>query len=161
MAAHSGSGRARARMTKQLGGVLRFSVVLVSTFLGLMAVTFFIGRVVPVDPVLAVLGDRAPASAYARVRAEMGLDLPLWQQFWMYLKQVLSGDLGTSVLTTHPVAEDIARVFPATLELATFGTIVGTLIGVPLGVLAAVKRGSLSDQLVRLVGLAGYSIPIF
>jgi peptide/nickel transport system permease protein len=161
MAAHSGSGRARARMTKRLGGVLRFSVVLVSTFLGLMAVTFFIGRVVPVDPVLAVLGDRAPASAYARVRAEMGLDLPLWQQFWMYLKQVLSGDLGTSVLTTHPVAEDIARVFPATLELATFGTIVGTLIGVPLGVLAAVKRGSLSDQLVRLVGLAGYSIPIF
>ncbi len=161
MAAHSGSGRARARMTKRLGGVLRFAVVLVSTFLGLMAVTFFIGRVVPVDPVLAVLGDRAPASAYARVRAEMGLDLPLWQQFWMYLKQVLSGDLGTSVLTTHPVAEDIARVFPATLELATFGTIVGTLIGVPLGVLAAVKRGSLSDQLVRLVGLAGYSIPIF
>ncbi|WP_420344971.1 ABC transporter permease [Paenirhodobacter sp.] len=148
-------------MTKRLGGVLRFAVVLVSTFLGLMAVTFFIGRVVPVDPVLAVLGDRAPASAYARVRAEMGLDLPLWQQFWMYLKQVLSGDLGTSVLTTHPVAEDIARVFPATLELATFGTIVGTLIGVPLGVLAAVKRGSLSDQLVRLVGLAGYSIPIF
>lgn len=148
-------------MTKRLGGILRFAVVLVSTFLGLMAVTFFIGRVVPVDPVLAVLGDRAPASAYARVRAEMGLDLPLWQQFWMYLKQVLSGDLGTSVLTTHPVAEDIARVFPATLELATFGTIVGTLIGVPLGVLAAVKRGSLSDQLVRLVGLAGYSIPIF
>ncbi len=155
------SGRRRARITGLLSGVLRFAVVIVTTYLGLLAVTFFIGRVVPVDPVLAVLGDRAPASAVARVRAEMGLDLPLWQQFALYLKQILSGDLGTSVLTTRPVLEDIAHVFPATLELATFGTIVGTLIGIPLGVLAAVKRGSLTDQLVRLIGLAGYSIPIF
>ncbi len=155
------SGRKRARVTGLLSGALRFAVVILTTYLGLLAVTFFIGRVVPVDPVLAVLGDRAPASAVARVRAEMGLDLPLWQQFALYLKQILSGDLGTSVLTTRPVLEDIMHVFPATLELATFGTIVGTLIGIPLGVLAAVKRGSLTDQLVRLIGLAGYSIPIF
>jgi peptide/nickel transport system permease protein len=140
---------------------LRFAVVIVTTYLGLLAVTFFIGRVVPIDPVLAILGDRAPASAVARVRAELGLDLPLWHQFLIYLGQVLSGDFGTSVLTSRPVLEDIGRVFPATLELATFGTIVGTMAGIPLGVLAAVKRGSLTDQFVRLIGLAGYSIPIF
>lgn len=162
MTAHSdgASGRSR-RLRGTLFGVLGFLAVIVTTVLGLLAVTFFIGRIVPVDPVLAVLGDRAPASAVARVRAEMGLDLPLWQQFAIYVRQVLSGDLGTSVLTTNPVLEDIARVFPATLELATFGTIVGTPLGIPLGVLAAVKRNSLTDQVVRLIGLAGYSIPIF
>ncbi len=149
------------RVGRAFRGIGRFVVVIATTYLGLLAVTFFIGRVVPVDPVLAVLGDRAPASAIARVREQMGLDLPLWQQFLIYLKQVLSGDLGTSVLTTRPVAEDILHVFPATLELATFGTIVGTILGIPLGVLAAVKRGSIADQLVRVVGLAGYSIPIF
>jgi len=142
-------------------GVLRFLVVVATTYLGLLAVTFFIGRVVPIDPVLAVLGDRAPAHVMERVREEMGLNLPLWQQFLLYLRQVFSGDFGTSVLTTNPVLTDIARVFPATLELATLGTLIGTLIGVPLGVLAAVKRGSWTDQFVRIVGLAGYSIPIF
>lgn len=155
------AGRLRARLGGSVMAVARLLVVVVTTCFGLLAVTFFIGRVVPVDPVLAVLGDRAPASAIARVRAEMGLDLPLWHQFLIYVRQVLSGDLGTSVLTTNPVLTDILRVFPATLELATFGTIIGTCIGIPLGVLAAVKRNSLADQLVRLIGLAGYSIPIF
>lgn len=150
---------------RRAGGSIRrvaaFLMVVATTFLGLLAVTFFIGRVVPVDPVLAVLGDRAPASAVARVRAELGLDLPLWQQFAIYVRQVLSGDFGTSILTTRPVIEDIARVFPATLELATLGTLIGTILGVPLGVLAAVRRGTLADQAVRLVGLAGYSLPVF
>jgi peptide/nickel transport system permease protein len=151
----------QARARAWLLGFLRFATVIVTTYLGLLAVTFFIGRVIPIDPVLAVLGDHASASAIAQARREMGLDLPLWQQFLLYLRQVLSGDLGTSVLTTNPVTTDIVRVFPATLELATFGTIVGVAIGIPLGVLAAVRRGSLADQVVRLVGLAGYSIPIF
>ena len=146
------------RIRKGLYGFLSFLLVVITTCLGLLAVTFFIGRVVPIDP---VLGDRAPASAIARVRAEMGLDLPLWQQFAIYVRQVLSGDLGTSILTTNPVLDDIRHVFPATLELATFGTIIGTSLGIPLGVLAAVKRNSLTDQVVRLIGLAGYSIPIF
>lgn len=150
-------GRAGQALRKAAGA----AVVVATTFLGLLAVTFFIGRVIPIDPVLAVLGDRAPASAIARVRAEMGLDLPLWRQFVIYVQQVLTGDLGTSILTTRPVVEDIARVFPATVELATLGTLIGTALGIPLGVLAAVKRGTLVDQAVRLVGLAGYSLPIF
>jgi peptide/nickel transport system permease protein len=141
--------------------ILRFLVVAVTTYLGLLAVTFFIGRVVPIDPVLAILGDRAPAHVVERVRRELGLDLPLYQQFYIYLKSALSGDFGTSVLTTNPVMTDIRRAFPATMELATFGTLIGSLIGVPLGVLAAVKRGSIIDQVVRVVGLIGYSVPIF
>ena len=141
--------------------VVRFIVTVTTTYLGLLAVTFFIGRVIPIDPVLAVLGDRAPASAYARVRAELGLDLPLWHQFYLYIGKVLTGDFGTSVLTTYPVMQDIARVFPATIELATVGTLIGALTGIPLGVLAAVKRGSLADQIVRVIGLIGYSVPIF
>ncbi|MDQ0513234.1 ABC transporter permease [Ancylobacter amanitiformis] len=142
-------------------GVLRFAGVVITTFLGLLAVTFFIGRVIPVDPVLAVLGDRAPASAIERTREAMGLNLPIYQQFFIYVRQALAGDFGTSVLTTHPVMSDIARVFPATIELATLGTLIGTSLGIPLGVLAAVKRGTLLDQLVRIIGLIGYSVPIF
>ena len=139
----------------------QFIVVLATTLLGLVAVTFFIGRIVPIDPVIAIVGDRAPAHVYERVRQELGLDLPLIQQFWIYLKKAATGDFGNSVLTTNPVMVDIANAFPATLELATLGTLIGVIIGIPLGVLAAVKRGSLIDQFVRVLGLAGYSIPIF
>ena len=139
----------------------RFLLIAITTYLGLLAVTFFIGRIIPIDPVLAVLGDRANANVIERTRREMGLDLPLIQQFYIYVKNALNGDFGISVLTTHPVMDDIRRVFPATIELATVGTLIGTLIGVPLGVLAAVKRGSLIDQIVRVIGLVGYSVPIF
>ncbi len=131
------------------------------TFLGLLAVTFFIGRIVPVDPVLAVVGDRAPPQVYQRVFLELGLDRPLYEQFWMYLQKALTGDFGTSVLTANKVIDDILRVFPATIELASGGIVIGTLFGVPLGVLAAVRKGKLSDQIVRVVGLIGYSAPIF
>ena len=152
-----GSGRALAIA----GGIGRFLLIAATTYLGLLAVTFFIGRVIPIDPVLAVLGDRAPESVVERTRREMGLDLPLIEQFWIYIKSALNGDFGTSVLTTNPVMADIRRVFPATIELATVGTLIGTILGIPLGVLAAVKRGSLADQFVRVVGLVGYSVPIF
>ncbi|MEI4471587.1 ABC transporter permease [Frigidibacter sp. MR17.24] len=131
------------------------------TFLGLLLVTFVIGRLVPVDPVLAVVGDRAPASTYQRVYLELGLDKPLYTQFWMYLTDIFRGDFGESVLTKRPVLQDIARVFPATLELATSGVLIGTLLGIPLGVLAAVRQGGISDQIVRVIGLIGYSAPIF
>ncbi|MBY5817042.1 ABC transporter permease [Rhizobium leguminosarum] len=150
-------GRARA-FAKALG---RFLFAAVTTYLGLLAVTFFIGRVVPIDPVLAILGDRAPNHVVERVRQEMGFNLPLYQQFFLYIKGILSGDFGNSVLTTNPVMVDIRRVLPATIELATFGTFIGAFVGVPLGVLAAVRRGSIADQVVRVIGLIGYSVPIF
>jgi peptide/nickel transport system permease protein len=155
MAGFSQALKPRARA---LGG---FLVVIALTYLGLLAVTFFIGRVIPVDPVLAVVGDRAPEHVIARVREEMGLNKPLWQQFGLYIAKVFQGDFGTSVLTSNPVLQDIKRVFPATLELATIGIIIGAGIGVPLGVWAAVRRGGLVDQAVRVMGLVGYSVPIF
>jgi len=140
---------------------LRFLGATALTLLGLLAVTFFIGRVVPVDPALAVAGDRASEAQLAAVREAMGLNRPLYVQFGRYVAAVARGDLGESILTANPVAEDIARVFPATLELATAGIVVGVLGGVPLGVWAALRRGRAVDQLVRVTGLLGYSVPIF
>ncbi|HEU6440902.1 MAG TPA: ABC transporter permease [Microvirga sp.] len=157
--ANGGGGQDALRF--YLTKTAHFILVLATTLLGLVAVTFLIGRVVPIDPVLAIVGDRAPAHVYERARQELGLDLPLIQQFWIYLKKAVTGDFGNSVLTTNPVMTDIANAFPATFELATLGTLIGTVIGIPLGVLAAVKRGTLIDQVVRFLGLAGYSIPIF
>jgi peptide/nickel transport system permease protein len=153
----TGGNRARS----WAASIGRFLIIVATTYLGLLAVTFFIGRVIPIDPVLAIVGDRAPAHVVERTREEMGLNLPYWQQFLLYVKGVFQGDFGRSVLTTNPVMEDIRRVFPATVELATLGTLIGALIGVPLGVLAAVKRGSVTDQIVRVIGLIGYSVPIF
>ena len=131
------------------------------TLLGLLAVTFFIGRVVPIDPVLAVVGDQAPRDVYEAVKRELGLDQPLAVQFWIYVQKMAMGDFGQSLVTNRAVIEDIARVFPATLELATLATLVGVLIGVPLGVAGAVWQDRWPDQIVRVIGLVGYSMPIF
>jgi peptide/nickel transport system permease protein len=156
-----GSGGHVGALRSAFVKTLQVLLMLATTLLGLVAVTFFIGRVVPIDPVIAIVGDRASPQVYDRVRQELGLDLPLIQQFWIYLKKAATGDFGNSVLTTNPVMQDIANVFPATLELATAGLLIGVLFGIPLGVIAAVKRGTLVDQLVRILGLLGYSIPIF
>jgi peptide/nickel transport system permease protein len=141
--------------------VLNLMLTLVLTFVGLTAVTFTIGRVMPADPVLAVIGDRAPQSAYDRVYLEMGLDRPIYEQYGRYLNELAHGDLGKSIMTSQPVLEDIKRFFPATLELATIATLMGIFIGVPMGVLAAVNQGRLIDHVVRILGLIGYSIPVF
>jgi len=140
---------------------LQFIAMVAITFLGLLLITFLIGRVVPIDPVLAVVGDKASHEVYERARIAMGLDLPLWRQFFIYLGSVLRGDFGTSVLTAKPVLEDILRVFPATMELAFLATLFGVFVGIPLGVISAVKRGGLLDHISRVVGLLGYSLPIF
>jgi peptide/nickel transport system permease protein len=139
----------------------RLVLTLAFTFLGLLLVTFLIGRVVPIDPVLAAVGDRAPQAVYEQAKIQLGLDKPLWQQFLIYVSQVLHGDFGKSVLTANPVLVDIARVFPATLELATLATLLGVVLGVPMGVAAAVRRGSFVDHAIRLIGLVGYSVPVF
>jgi len=139
----------------------RLAVTIALTFLGLLFVTFVIGRVLPIDPALAILGDRALPHVYERVRHELGLDLPLYHQFWNYLVKALSGDLGSSVLTGRPVIADIRQFFPATLELATFAIVLGVVLGVPMGVWAAVARGRWPDHLVRVLVLIGYSVPVF
>ena len=141
------------------GGGLLFSLCV--TFFGLLLVTFVIGRLMPVDPVLSAVGDRASAETYNQVRAQMGLDLPIWHQFLIYSWKVLHGDFGMSILTAQPVLDDIRRVFPATAELATVGIIIGIIFGIPLGVWSAVYRNSLLDHVMRVLGLIGYSVPIF
>jgi peptide/nickel transport system permease protein len=148
-------------LTRRLKSFSAILSSIVLTLLGLTVVTFLIGRVMPVDPVIAAVGDNAPEAVVIRVRAEMGLDQPLPVQFLHYLNQLLHGDLGMSVLTKNPVSQDIARFFPATFELATAALILAAIIGIPLGVWAAVRQGTLTDQAIRVVCLAGHSIPVF
>lgn len=153
------AGARRTLLTiRKLAG---FLVVLVLTFLALLAITFFIGRIIPIDPVLAVVGDRASNEVYEAARVSMGLDRPLPIQFLAYVGEVLRGDLGRSISTNREVVQDLARVFPATLEMATLGIIIGVLLGVPMGVYAASRQGSWIDHLIRMLALSGYAVPAF
>jgi peptide/nickel transport system permease protein len=136
------------------------SSVLITLF-GLVLVTFLIGRVMPIDPVIAIVGDHAPPDVIAQVRLQLGLDRPLLVQFAIYLHNLLHGDLGRSVMTSNTVVADIAHFFPATIELATVAIVIATTIGVPLGVWAAVRQGSRTDHAVRIFCLTGQSVPIF
>ena len=155
------STRAARSLRRAARGTAGFALMTALTFLGLLAITFFIGRVVPIDPALAVVGDRATQEQYEAARAALGLDRPLIVQFVTYVGEVLRGDLGQSITTNRPVAEDLARAFPATLEMATLSILAGVMIGVPMGVLAAVRQGTWVDQTIRIVALAGYSVPAF
>jgi peptide/nickel transport system permease protein len=150
-----------SRLRPLLFGLGSGFLTLVLTLLGLMLFTFIIARVVPIDPLLSILGERATAEQYEAARQALGLDEPMWKQFLMYLWDALHGDLGTSIRTGDPVLDEVRRYFPATLELATLGTIFGVITGVPAGVLAATRPGSVADQIVRVVGLMGYSMPVF
>ncbi|WP_119299881.1 ABC transporter permease [Dongia deserti] len=132
-----------------------------TTLFGLLLVTFVISRLLPADPVLAIVGDHASESTIEQARIQLGLDKPLLVQFGIYLGNVLQGDLGNSIRTGQPIAEELLRVFPATLELATCGVIIGVVFGIPLGVWAAVRKDTHIDHLVRFFGLIGYSVPIF
>ncbi len=152
---------ARAGLGRGLAALARFAAMLALTYLGLLAVTFFIGRVIPVDPALALVGDRATEAQLQRARAELGLDRPLPVQFAHYVDRAVHGDFGRSVLTSNAVLSDIESAFPATLELATCGILLGAGLGVPLGVWSAVRRGGWVDHGVRLMALVGYSAPIF
>ncbi|TKT76366.1 ABC transporter permease [Aquamicrobium sp. LC103] len=148
-------------MKRAVSAVFWFCLTLALTFLGLLAITFFIGRIIPIDPVLAVVGDRASAQTYEAARVAMGLDRPLPVQFLSYVGDILTGNFGTSVSTGRPVLSDLGRVFPATLEMATLGIIIGVALGVPMGVIAASRQGSFVDQGIRVLGLLGYSVPAF
>jgi len=138
-----------------------FLASLVVTLMGLTAVTFFISRLTNIDPVIAVIGDRANQATYERVARELGLDQPPIVQYLIYLKRLVTGDFGMSVLTSQPVLSDLLRVFPATFELATIAILIGVALGVPAGVTAAAYKGRWPDHLIRIVGLLGYSVPVF
>jgi len=147
-----------------LSGVRKLAksfAVILTTLLGLLVLTFVIGRMVPADPVIAVIGDQADQATYDRVYEQMGLDSPLYEQFATYLSNVARLDFGQSNVTKNAVSGDLARVFPATLELATLATIIGAVFGIPLGIVSAVRKGTWFDHIARIVGLLGHSTPIF
>jgi peptide/nickel transport system permease protein len=131
------------------------------TLLGLLLLTFFIGRLMPADPVRAIVGEDATRETYEQVYRSLGLDRPLWEQFAYYLGDVFTGNFGTSIRTGQPVIQDILHVLPATIELATFAILIGAGLGVPLGVLAAVNKDRWLDHVVRVFSLFGHSMPIF
>jgi peptide/nickel transport system permease protein len=152
------SGRRAGRLAWALGAV---AVSVFATVLGLLAITFYIGRVIPIDPVIAVVGDRAPKEVYEATRVALGLDRPLAEQFLRYCAAVLRGDFGMSVSTGNRVVDDLRHVFPATLEMATIGILIGIGLGIPMGVWAAARQGSWIDQVIRIAGLLGYAVPAF
>lgn len=136
-------------------------VSILIAFIGLLVIIFFMGRILPIDPVLAIVGDQADASTYQQVAREMGYDKPIVQQFFIYVGDALSGDFGRARLTGNLVWTDILSVFPATVELATAAILIGAFLGIPLGVAAAVNRGKPLDHILRVVMLMGHSAPIF
>jgi dipeptide transport system permease protein len=136
--------------------------LVVPTFLGIILLTFVLIRLVPGDPVEVRVGERGISpERHAELLHQMGLDRPLYVQFFDYVGGVLQGDLGVSVITQRPVMDEFLSLFPATLELAIFAMIFAVAIGLPVGVIAAVKRGSVFDHTVMGASLTGYSMPIF
>ena len=128
---------------------------------GVCVITFIISHLIPGDPARLLAGDRASDEIVQHIRQQLGLDLPLWQQFIRYVEQLLHGELGVSIRTGRPVLEDLKNFFPATLELAFCALLIALVVGVPLGVLSAVYKNRWLDHLVRLLALTGISTPAF
>jgi len=141
--------------------LLRRTVTLVITLLGIMVVTFFISLVIPVDPLASIAGPQAPQETVDRLRVLYGFDQPVYVQFGRYMNRLFHGDLGTSFQTGRPVLDDILHYFPATLELATVALVISIVVGIPLGVLSAVYRNSSIDHFSRILSLVGVSMPVF
>ncbi len=146
--------------------MLRFFVtrlgLILPTFLGVTLLTFALIRLAPGDPIELLVGERGINPArHAQLRADLGLDQPLLVQYGIYITDVLSGDLGRSIVTKTPVLDEFLTLFPATVELSLCAILFAILVGLPLGILAAVRRGTVFDYATMGVSLAGYSMPIF
>ena len=136
--------------------------VLIPTFIGVSIIAFSFIRLLPGDPVMLMSGERVMSpERHAELMHQLGLDRPMYIQYFDYLTGLLTGDFGSSIVTKRPVLDDFLSLFPATLELALCAIIVAVLLGIPAGVLAAVKRGTWLDQSIMGVALVGYSMPIF
>jgi peptide/nickel transport system permease protein len=133
----------------------------VPTLLGLLVVVFLISHVIPADPVGQLAGEQATKEQIAAVRAKYGLDQPLPVQFQRYLVSVIQGDMGVSLYTQRPIAEDLLTRVPATLELTLVTVLISALVGIPLGVLSAVHRNSLLDHMLRIFTVSGLAIASF
>ncbi|WP_146588751.1 ABC transporter permease [Puniceibacterium confluentis] len=146
---------------RQFGRFVEQAGSIFITLFGLLILTFVIGRIMPNDPVRAIVGEDATREVYENVYRQLGFDRPVWEQFLLYLRDVVQFDFGTAIRTGQPVLTDILHVLPATIELATFAILVGAGLGIPLGVAAAIKKDRWQDQLIRVFSLMGHSMPIF
>jgi peptide/nickel transport system permease protein len=144
-----------------LAYLARRLIGIAAVLVGVSIITFAISHVVPADPAVAALGDHATAEQIIAFRHEYGLDRPLVDQYVLYVQGLARGDLGTSIRTRRPVAADLADFFPATFELALAALLVALVLGLPAGVWSAVRRGGAPDHAVRVLTLAGGSLPIF
>ena len=129
--------------------------------LGVSLVVFFMVRAIPGDPAQIMLGQQATQAQIQQVTENMGLDKPIFVQYGLFLKDALRGDLGTSIVTGRPVTVELLARLPATFELTAFAMLVAVLVGVPVGVIAAVKQYSLLDKFTSVFALTGISMPIF
>ena len=136
--------------------------LIVPTFIGITIVAFAFVRVLPGDPVLLLAGERGmDPERYRQLLIQFGYDRPIWVQYFDYVAGLLQGDFGNSISTKRPVLREFLTLFPATLELAFCAIIFAITLGIPAGIIAAVKRGSAFDQVTMGVALTGYSMPIF
>jgi len=145
-----------------LAFVARRLALIIPTFVGVTLIAFALIRLIPGDPVENLSGERGMDPARReRLLHEFGLDRPLPVQYAEYVGQVLRGDLGTSLTTHEPVLQEFLTLFPATVELAFFALLFAVVVGLPAGIVAALKRNTVADYAVMGVSLAGYSMPIF
>jgi len=136
-------------------------VLAIPTFLAVLTLVFFVVRVIPGDPAVAALGDYASEEAVEAMRERMGLNDPLYVQYFRFLGDLLRGDLGESMITGKPINEIVMQALPYTLELTLSSVLIGAFLGVPIGIFTAMKRNSLIDYLGRIFSLAGLSVPAF
>jgi peptide/nickel transport system permease protein len=144
-----------------LSFTLRKLLTLIGTMLGIAVLTFVITNVAPGDPARLVAGPNATEDMVETIRVEHGLDKPLPEQFVIYMKDLVSGDLGTSIVTTRPVIDELIRYAPATLELVLVAMGLGIFVGVPLGMLSAVYKDGPLDHVTRLFSISGVALPAF
>jgi dipeptide transport system permease protein len=145
-----------------IGFLLRRIAVLIPTFIGVSIVAFMFIRLLPGDPVALMSGERVMSpERHAMISAQLGMDRPMVVQYFDYLGGILTGDLGTSIISKKPILDQFLALFPATVELAFCAILIAVAIGIPAGIIAAIKRGTLFDQSLMGVALVGYSMPIF
>ncbi|HWA20564.1 MAG TPA: ABC transporter permease subunit [Devosia sp.] len=136
--------------------------LVVPTLIGITICAFAFVRLLPGDPILALAGQHGVTpERYEQLKIQFGFDKPIWQQYFDYVGEVLRGDFGVSIATHRPFIQEFATLFPATVELSLFAIVLAILVGIPVGILAAVKRGSWLDQTLMGTALVGYSMPIF
>ena len=144
--------------TRLAGSRLVGSLIVI---LGVVTLTFVLARIVSPDPSNLYVPPQSDAATRAHERALLGLDKPLWVQYGIFIANLFRGDLGTSFSTNQPVLEDLASRLPATLELAVYSIVIGTVLGIAAGILAAVRRGRVSDHVIRFLTVSGLALPQF